>query len=274
MNEAVRELVLSTRLTPTQRRIARELVNRADEVAYLSAAELAELAQVSQPSVTRFAIALGFDGYPALKKRLRELGNGNGRRDKTGNELQEAVRDEASNLERLADGLADPSPIKKAAALLAASRPLPVLGLRAAAPLAGYFGYFAAKLHPDVRVLEHGGSLLVERLEQAAGSGAGAVLAFALPRYPVELVQALAEARALGLGVVLITDSPVSPAAEHADIVLTAAVGSQLVFDLHTAPMVLTMVLLQAMSDVDPAGTQRRLEDFEASAARRHLFME
>jgi len=274
----VRELVLSTRLTPTQRRIARELVNRADEVAYLSAAELAELAQVSQPSVTRFAIALGFDGYPALKRRLRELtarpvlGEDNG--NDNANDMQRAVRDEIANLIRLADGLADPSALHAAAGLLAASRPLPVLGLRAAAPLATYFGYFAAKIHPEVRVLEHGGSLLPERLEQAAASGAKAVLGFALPRYPRELVDALNEARALGLAVVVITDSPVSPAADCADVTLTAAVGSQLVFDLHAAPMVLTMVLLQAMSDIDPSATQRRLENFELSAARRHLFVE
>ncbi|WP_117210612.1 MurR/RpiR family transcriptional regulator [Allorhizocola rhizosphaerae] len=274
MNEAVRELVLSTRLTPTQRRIARELVNRADEVAYLSAAELAELAQVSQPSVTRFAMALGFDGYPALRRRLRDLNGRNGRPDRAGNELQQAIRDEASNLERLADGLSDLSAIQHAGALLAASRPLPVLGLRAAAPLANYFGYFAAKIHPEVRVLEHGGSLLADRLEQAASSGTSAVLAFALPRYPRELLDALAEARALGLRIVVITDSPVSPAADRADITLTAAVGSQLVFDLHTAPMVLAMVLLQAMGDADPTATQRRLEAFELSAARRNLFVE
>jgi hypothetical protein len=43
---------------------------------------------------------------------------------------------------------------------------------------------------------------------------------------------------------------------------------------MHTAPMALTMVLLQAISDVDPSTTQRRLEDFELSASRRHLFVE
>lgn len=274
MNDAVRELVQSTRLTPTQRRIARELVNRADEVAYLSAAELAELAQVSQPSVTRFAIALGFDGYPALKRKLREVVGRPTDREQDGNDLQRAVRDEMANLNRLADSLADERAIQAAAALLAASRPLPVLGLRAAAPLARYFGYFAAKIHPEVRVIDDGGSLLPERLEQAAGSGAKAVLGFALPRYPRELVDGLSEARTLGLGIVLITDSPVSPAAELADVTLVASVGSQLVFDMHTAPMVLTMVLLQAISDIDPSATQRRLENFELSAARRHLFVE
>ncbi len=272
----VRSLVQGARLTPTQRRIARELVHHADTVAYLSAAEVAELAQVSQPSVTRFAMALGFDGYPALRRRLRELTAGQrpGTAADGDNDLQRAVRDEMANLNRLADHLADPAAVHAAAGLLAASRPLPVVGLRAAAPLAGYFGYFAAKIHPEVRVLDTGGSLLAERLEQAADSGARAVLAYALPRYPRELRDALTEARNLGLKIVVVTDSPVSPATDLADVTLTAAVGSQLVFDLHTAPMVLTMVLLQAISDVDPAATQRRLEHFESSATRRSVFME
>jgi len=273
VNDAVRKLVLSRRLTPTQRRIAREVVNRVDEVAYLSAAELAELAQVSQPSVTRFAIALGFDGYPSLKRKLRDLA-GHGKPEAEGNDMQQAVRDEMTNLGRLADTLADTRRVQTAASWLVKTRPLPVVGLRAAAPLAGYFSYFAAKIHPEVRVLDHGGSLLPERLEQAAASGAKAVLAFALPRYPRELLEALEEAKRLSMCVVVITDSPVSPAAERADITLCAAIGSQFVFALHTAPMVLTMVLLQAMSDVDPGATQRRLESFELSASRRHLFVE
>lgn len=157
--------------------------------------------------------------------------------------------------------------------LLAASRPLPVLGLRAAAPLAAYFAYFAAKVHPDVRVLDDGGSLLTDRLEQAATAGATALLAFVLPRYPRETLDALREARDAGLAVVAITDSPVSPATEHAEVVLPAAVGTDLVFDLHTAPMTLAMVVLQAICDAAPADTQARLEAFESSAARRQLFL-
>ncbi len=71
----------------------------------------------------------------------------------------------------------------------------------------------------------------------------------------------------------LITDSAVGPAADHADVVLTAAVGAQLVFDLHAAPMALAMVLLQALCDAAPAESQRRLEEFERSASRRQLFV-
>ncbi|MEU5786891.1 MurR/RpiR family transcriptional regulator [Micromonospora purpureochromogenes] len=272
--DRVLDLFHGVRLTPTQRRIAHCLVQHAAAASYLSAAEVAELAGVSQPSVTRFAVALGHDGYPALRRRLRELTSGGATGgDGDGNELQRAVRAEMANLERLAGELADRDRIAAAGRLLAASRPLPVLGLRAAAPLAAYFAYFAAKVHPDVRVLDDGGSLLTDRLEQAAASGASALLAFVLPRYPRETFEALREARDAGLTVVAITDSPVSPATEYAELVLPATVGTDLVFDLHTAPMTLAMVVLQAICDASPADTQARLEAFESSAARRQLFL-
>jgi DNA-binding MurR/RpiR family transcriptional regulator len=148
-----------------------------------------------------------------------------------------------------------------------------VFGLRAGAALAGFFGYFAAKIHPDVRVLDHGGTLLADRLEQAASAGASAMLAIVLPRYPREALDALREARAAGLTVVLLTDSPISPAAGCADVTLSASVGARLVFDLQAAPMALAMVLLQAMCDAAPATTQARLEQFEASATRRGVFV-
>ncbi|MBB5111901.1 MurR/RpiR family transcriptional regulator [Micromonospora echinospora] len=268
------DLFHGVRLTPTQRRIAHCLVRHADAAAYLSAAEVAELAGVSQPSVTRFAMALGHDGYPALRRRLRELGaRGAADQDGAGNALQRAVHAERDNLDRLAEQLADAGRVAEVGKLLAASRPLPVLGLRAAAPLAAYFAYFAAKVHPDVRVLDDGGSMLVDRLDQAAAAGATALLAFVLPRYPRETLEALREARDAGLTVVAITDSPVSPATEHAQVVLPAAVGADLVFDLHTAPMTLAMVVLQAICDAAPAETQDRLEAFESSAARRQLFL-
>jgi DNA-binding MurR/RpiR family transcriptional regulator len=91
-----------------------------------------------------------------------------------------------------------------------------------------------------------------------------------LPRYPRETLDTLREAS--GLRIVAITDSAISPAAEHADVVLPATVGTQLVFDLHTGPMAMAMVLLQAICDAAPEPVQGRLEAFEATAARRHIF--
>ncbi|SIR59709.1 transcriptional regulator, RpiR family [Microbispora rosea] len=353
------------RLTPVQRRIAHCLAQHAAEAPFLSSIEVAELAGVSQPSVTRFAMALGYSGYPGLRRRFRELGVRPGReRDGAGRNGEDAEPDarasahaaasrlsdggaagwaegrgegpaatlsataedslrppsrpgasarpmsekpvserpvserpgpgdpepgldratgagggyrravlaEIENLRALARSLDDPGPVAEAARLLAASRPLPVLGLRAAAAQAAGFAYFAAKVHPDVRPLHEAGSLLADRVEQAAAAGATALLCFALPRYPAELVDALRAARTAGLAVVTVADRRVPSLAGLSHVLLTAGVGTHLVFDTACAPMMLGRVLLEAMCDELP-GAQARLEAFEASAAARGVFL-
>lgn len=264
------------RLTPTQRRIAQCLVRRVDEAPFLSSVEVAELAGVSQPSVTRFAVALGFDGYPALRRHLREVAAAPPQaapEPPAGNAYQRAVHAEIENLRQLAALLADPAPVARAGALLAASRPLPVLGLRAASAQARGFAYFAAKVHPDVRLLDEGGTMLADRLDAAARAGAAALLCFALPRHPRETVDALAAARSAGLTVVTVADSAFAPVAAHSDVLLPGAVGTGLAFDTACAPMLLGRVLLEAMCDRLP-DAQARLEEFDARAAARGVFVD
>ncbi|MFJ2772180.1 MurR/RpiR family transcriptional regulator [Streptomyces sp. NPDC087300] len=261
------------RLTPTQRRIAHCMVRRAADVPFLSSVELAELAGVSQPSVTRFAVALGFDGYPALRRHLRDVAPPETAAGDSLNEYQQAVEAEIENLRHLAELLADPEPVERAGRLLAASRPLPVLGLRAAASQAYGFSYFAAKVHPDVRLLHEGGTMLADRVDAAVRAGATALLCFALPRHPREVVDALAYARSAGLTVVTVADSAFAPVAAHSDLLLPAAVGTGLAFDTACAPMLLGRVLLEAMCDGLP-DAQARLEEFDVRAAARGLFVE
>ncbi|MFF7715893.1 MurR/RpiR family transcriptional regulator [Streptomyces sp. NPDC007988] len=270
----LQQLFEGHRLTPTQRRIAHCMVRRAPDVPFLSSVELAELAGVSQPSVTRFAVALGFDGYPALRRHLREVAPAEpAEKRQAFTEYQQAVHAEIENLRHLAELLADPGPVERAARLLAASRPLPVLGLRAASSQALGFAYFAAKVHPDVRLLDEGGSLLADRIDAARRAGATALLCFALPRHPKEVVEALAYARGAGLTVVTVADSAFAPVAAHSDVLIPAAVGTGLAFDTACAPMLLGRVLLEAMCD-DLPDAQARLEEFDVRAAERGLFTE
>ncbi|MFI2204507.1 MurR/RpiR family transcriptional regulator [Streptomyces sp. NPDC020192] len=262
------------RLTPTQRRIAHSMVRRAADVPFLSSVELAELAGVSQPSVTRFAVALGFDGYPALRRHLREVVPVEPAAEAGAfNEYQQAVEAEIENLRHLAALLADPRPVQRAGRILAASRPLPVLGLRAAASQAYGFSYFAAKVHPDVRLLNEGGTMIQDRIDAAVRAGASALLCFALPRHPREVVDTLAYAKDVGLTTVTVADSAFAPVAKHSDLLLPAAVGTGLAFDTACAPMLLGRVLLEALCD-DLPDAQARLEEFDTKAAARGLFVD
>ena len=128
---------------------------------------------ISQPSVTRFAFALGFTGFPEFRAHLRAAlrdGHGAPVDPAPPSPVHALVDSELRNLHLLRDGLGDGVRLAEAGAALAASRPLPVVGLRVSAPLAHLFGYLAAKAHPDVRVIDAPGSPLEDGLSRAAGA--------------------------------------------------------------------------------------------------------
>jgi DNA-binding MurR/RpiR family transcriptional regulator len=272
----LRELFRGHRLSPAQRRIARFLTDRGDDVVFLTSVDIAREVGVSQPSVTRFAFALGFDGFPEFRDALRDLVRADAAQppvNRHRNPIQALVDTEIRDLEVLADSLADLTALERVSAALAGSRPLPVLGLRVSAPLAHYLGYFAAKVLPDVRVLDQAGSVLTDQISRAADAGATWLLAIALPRYPRDLHDALTWARRCGLQVALLTDQPMGRLADQADEVLTAPVGSDFAFDSQAGPAVLCAALLHTMLESLPKEQQAALERFEQVAAERRMFL-
>jgi len=266
-SEQLLALLDGRRLSPAQRRIAQYLIDHLSEAAFLTSVDLADRAGVSQPAVSRFATALGFPGYPALREALRPIVLGSVAetpQQVRRNEFQAAIAAEEANLATLHEFAANPERIASVGRALAVSPCLPVLGLRMSDPVAYYFTYSAARIHPDVRFVDSAGSAAFDLLLQARQAGGTWLLAFMLPRYAAEAVTVLDEARRRGFQIALVTDSRLAPWAEHADVVFPAPVGSRLVFDSHAAPMVLAGLLVQAIADAEPARTQLRLEEHEA----------
>jgi DNA-binding MurR/RpiR family transcriptional regulator len=275
LRSGLADLLERRRLTPSQRRIGQYVLEHPREVVFLDGSELAVRAGVSQPSVSRFAQALGFRGYPEFARHLRALATEDpGRRDRGLNRFQAAIAAEIGNLEALQEAVADAAAIEALGARLAASVPLAVLGLRSSRAAASSFAFFAAKVHPGVRAITEGGSAAAEALDQVRAAGGTHVLAFALPRCPRETVAALAHAREIGCEVVLVAESRLSPARGAGEELLAAGVGQQLVFDSQAAPAALAAVLLDALAAAEPARTQARLDDFERAALARGYFAE
>jgi DNA-binding MurR/RpiR family transcriptional regulator len=234
------------------------------DVAFLSTIEIAEQAGVSQPTVTRLATALGFAGYPEFRAAMREVvltapaEPRQGGVDALGQEL-----DNLAGLRRELGGDAMASAVR----LLASTSPLGVIGVRASAALAEYFGYFARRALPAVSVHTDAGSL-DDAVLQLHQQGARAALFFAMPRYPAATVAAIGLARQLGLATVVVADSPLVPFADDTDVLLVAPVGTGLIFDSHAAVVVLAISLLDAIAGTDPQRTQQRLEAHEALTER------
>jgi DNA-binding MurR/RpiR family transcriptional regulator len=275
----LRELFDAPGLSPAHRRIAQYLIEHLTEAAFLSITDLAERVGVSQPSVTRFAAAVGFSGYPALRERLQALalsalGSAPGTPvEQRSNELQAAVDAEIENLENLRRDLADPGRVIDVGRALSGSTPLTILGLRISVSLAEYFAYAARRIHPDVRLVTRGGSVAYDALLQSREAGGTWLLAFSLPRHAQETLTALQMARSAGLRVALVTDLGLGPLADEADVVFATGTGSRLVFDSYAAPGLVAAALLQAMTDADPERTHARLEEYEQSAEQHQFFL-
>lgn len=273
----LRALFDRPRLSPGQRRIARYLIEHLTEAAFLSITDLAERVGVSQPSVTRFASVAGFSGYPALREKLQAIAlgtlPGGPAEENRGNELQAAVDAEIENLENLRRDFAGPDRVVGTGRELAASTPLTVLGLRISVSLAEYFAYAARRIHPDVRLVTHGGSVAYDALLQSREAGGTWVLAFSMPRHAQETLTAVRVARGAGLKVALITDLALGPLADEADITFATGAGSRLAFDSYAAPGVMCAALLQAMTDADPERTQSRLDEYEQVAEQHQFFL-
>lgn len=261
------------RLSPTYRRLAQYIIAHPHEAALLSSTDLARKVGASQPSVTRFANAVGFDGYPALRRRLQALAasRADGEPPTLANKYQEAVGTEIQNLRALAAALADSGTIADVGQELARADPLIVLGLRASMPVASYFGYFARKVHPHVRVVLDGGTRALDALVEARSRSA-LLLCFLLPRYPAETIDAIRYAAKLGIRRLLVSDS-LTPFRGEVDRVLTVQLGSRTVFDSHGAAFVLANLLVEAICDASGPRSEHRLEELERMFASEQIFL-
>lgn len=276
LQHGVQRLASGRNLTPAHRRTFAYLVEFAADVPFLSAQELARKVGVSQPSVSRLASALGFDGYGALRRELQELFRQHVSQAASSTESDGpvpfkygwAAARESTNAAHAAQIWYEASlPLTDIAAQMMLSRPLVVLGLRASAHLATYAGYLADKIHPNVVTITHGGDTLMDDVTKARMNGATWMIAAVMPRYPTEALQAVAHAQATGLQILLLTDAGYVHHGDSSGLALVRVpVEHSLVFDSHAAPQLILTMLLEAMCDTNPMEIERRLDALDATA--------
>ncbi len=272
--EDPRSWFFAKRLSPAQRRIAQFLSENIAEAGYLSSQAVADRVGVSQASVSRLATALGLDGWASMRRQFRAaaLAEQSGPEGPPANKVRHAILSEVRNLEVLAAIFDDDAPITEAGKRLAASDPLVVVGLRASVPVADYFSWFAAKIHPDVRVVTGSQGSGKDVLAQARAQGAEWAVVFLLPRRPRETLELMRWANRLGMRLLVVTQNADAAVHDLADKVFDVPLGTELVFDSQLAPFALAAALLEAMADAKPKYAQVRLDAFEDMARQERLF--
>lgn len=238
-----------------QKKIATAILNDYDKAAYMTAARLGQLVEVSESTVVRFAIELGYDGYPELQHAVQEL---------VRTKLTPNQRIEVSNL-RYGDGdvlesvlNADIAKIKYtvenidrttfAAAVnaLVGARHIYIVGVRSSAALASFLHFNLGLIFDNVKFIQPTSS--GEVFEQMLDISEEDVLfAISFPRYSTKIINAVRYAHAQGAGVVALTDSFMSPIAQAADHVLTAQSDMASYVDSLVAPLSIINAILVAI---------------------------
>jgi DNA-binding MurR/RpiR family transcriptional regulator len=208
---------------PRQLRAAAQWVlDNPRDVALLSMREQAQRAGVTPASMTRLAQRMGLDGYDDLRALYAEgLRRGEtefsgraealvARRRKGGDGV--LAFDLAETLERHMAALCRPDAldaVTAVAAALAGARRIHVLGYRSSYPVACHFAYVYGLAGGSVRLLDGPGGTGPDALREA-GKG-DALLAISVKPYTRAAIELVDYAVSMGLDVVAITDSVVSP---------------------------------------------------------------
>jgi DNA-binding MurR/RpiR family transcriptional regulator len=257
-------------LSRAERRVARTLLADYPSAGLTSAARLAERAEVSAPTVLRFAQSLGYDGFAALQMELRsELSvrsSGPIARlaaaPPPGTRLDRLLRQARMQSDRAVETMGHLSPhaIDRAVELLAdIDRRLFLHGGRFSHLIAMNLAFHMEQLRQQVSLLEDPtGRDLGTVLDLRRGD---VVVLFDYHRYQRSAAELARSAHRAGALVILITDDLGCPVAPDAEVVLAAASTAGTAYHSLTAGFLLSELLVQLVMDTigDPARTRMAL---------------
>ncbi len=242
-------------LTPTERRLARIVLDDPTAVAFGTVADLAREAETSGPSVVRFAAKLDFDGYVGLQDHVRASLTEQLRRPTDRIRLAadptprgtptkpDPTSDLVGQVTRAVDAVDNGRLTELAAVVAETDGTVWVLCAETSATPGTLLAGNLRLLRPGVRRLDASPAVLASQLASATVGDAAIVVDF--PRYESAVVSAATELSRSGVTIVAITDGPFSPLASLADHWLGVDVEAVGPFD-SVLPVVAIVELLIA----------------------------
>ena len=254
-----------------QKLISNYILENYDKAAYMTASKLGKIVQVSESTVVRFAIELGFEGYPEFQHALQEIVRTRltaaQRMEVTnslmgdGDVLSKVLMGDAEKIKRTLEDI-DATAFEQAVQILAGAKNIYILGVRASASLAGFLAHGLRMISDNVKFVQTtSGS---EMFEQIMNIGENDVMvAISFPRYSKRMKNAVSFAKHAGADVIAITDSTASPIAPSADQLLLAKSDMASFADSLVAPMSIINALIVALSRVKQDELRVRLRLLE-----------
>ncbi len=244
-------------LTKGQKKLAGYILSNHEKATFLSTSELAALVGVSEATVFRFAVSLGYTGFPSFKRdmqihlrqritqslKLKKTTLHKGKRD---GPLERVFRVDMDNLNSTLSELV-PANFHRAVDFIIHAKEVYTIGLRGSAPLSAYFGLKLKQLSKRVTVLTLGMDDIYEEFMHFGNDCT--VIGFSFTNYTRMTINTLRQAKASGAKVVGFTDHELSPVYQLADVAFTPRIEGVSFANSYTAVFTLINALLAEIAD-------------------------
>lgn len=261
--DALRTLILDRRQLLPKRlaQIAAYALGNPDEIAFGTAASIAQSAGVQPSTLIRFAQHLGFDGFTSLQSVFRER-----LRERQGSyeERLSGLRGDTPGLSKnrvILNGFlsaasqsiqtisrsAEEDVLERAVEILAHADTIYLIARRRSYPISAYMAYAFGKLKIRNQLIESTAGIDPEILSFARPQDAAITISFS--PYASATVEHAAALAARGVPVVAITDSAFSPLAQSASVWFEAAEGDFSGFRSLSGTMALAMALTVSVAE-------------------------
>lgn len=254
----------------SQRYLANYIKDHYEKAAFMTAARLGAAVNVSESTVVRFAIEMGFEGYPEMQKELQNYSRSRlttlqrldiaNDRFNDENLLKNVMTTDIDRIKATLENI-DEESFNRAVEKIFSARRIYIFGAMSSGVLARFMDNYlqlAFDNVTNVRPINSSGIL-----QQLIRIGSEDVfIAISFPRYYKNTTTATAYAKKSGANVIAITDSLSSPLAEFADELLLARSDMVSYADSLVAPLSLINALIAAVGrrSATLEGTLQKLE--------------
>lgn len=262
------------RLSKGQRLILRYIEEHFDKAAFLTAVKLGEAVGVSESTVVRFAMSLGYKGYPEFQRALQEyvkqklnsiqrikMTSGILSDLSESGVLESVLSADAEKIKITLETL-DKRAFEEAVDTILCAKTIYIIGIRSCAPLASFLGFYLNLIFEDVRVLQSSNSS--ELFEQMLRIGErDVIIGISFPRYSMRTLKALEFANHRKAQVITLTDSRNSPMNLYSSCSLLAKSDMASIVDSLVAPLSVINALVVALCRKKQGEVVQTLETLE-----------
>ena len=263
-----------SRMSKGQKKIANYIADYYDQAVFMTAAQLGRTVGVSESTAVRFAMSLGYSGYPAFRRDLednvknrliksQEVKSQNKRAGKS-RILTQVLESDCRQLEETLRQT-DQNAFEEAVEILLSAGNVYIVGLGASAPLAGYLASYLRLVRNHVHMITSlNVSEIYERMIHICSEDC--LLGISFPRYSMRTLKAMEFANARSAKVISLTDRITSPMNLYSSCNLTAQAELNEIAPSLVAPMSLINALLVAMTQERKTEVARQMETLEEIA--------